>query len=125
VIVSFDLTGNRLRLVQDLNNNNALDAGELVQYRPLEEGARFIIPTWAGVNGTIPTTAVTGSGLTTVSSLTSVIFRRDGSASTDLEVYVTTRDAVKVEYRAVTLVSSTGRTEMYKWNGTTWLRMTQ
>ncbi len=125
VIASFDLTRNRLRLVQDLNNNNAIDAGELVQYRPLEEGARFIIPTWAGVNGTIPTTAVTGSGLTTVSSLTSVIFRRDGSASTDLEVYVTTRDAVKVEYRAVTLVSSTGRTEMYKWNGTTWLRMTQ
>jgi prepilin-type N-terminal cleavage/methylation domain-containing protein len=125
VIASFDLTGNRLRLVQDLNNNNAIDAGELVQYRPLEEGARFIIPTWAGVNGTIPTTAVTGSGLTTVSSLTSVIFRRDGSASTNLEVYVTTRDAVKVEYRAVTLVSSTGRTEMYKWNGTTWLRMTQ
>jgi hypothetical protein len=77
------------------------------------------------VNGPIPTAPVTGAGLQTLSGLQSVIFRRDGSASTDLEIYVTTRDAVKVEYRAVTVTASTGRTEMYKWNGTAWLRMTQ
>jgi prepilin-type N-terminal cleavage/methylation domain-containing protein len=125
VVASFDLAQNRVRLIQDLNNNNTLDAGEMVQYRPLAEGAKFTTPSWAGVNGTTPTTPVTGAGLVTISSLPSAIFRRDGSASTDLEIYVTTRDAVKVEYRAVMVTASTGRTEMYKWNGTTWLRMTQ
>jgi prepilin-type N-terminal cleavage/methylation domain-containing protein len=125
VIISFDLTGNRLRIVQDLNNNGVIDAGELVQSRPLAEGAKFITPSWAGVKGAIPSASVTGSSLSTVGSLSSVIFRRDGSASTDLEIYVTMRDAVKDEYRAVTLTASTGRTAMYKWNGRVWQAMTQ
>ena len=125
VIISFDLTGNRLRIVQDVNNNSVIDAGELVQFRPLAEGAKFITPTWAGVKGSTPSASVTGVGLSTVNGLTSVIFRRDGSASTDLEIYVTMRDAVRDEYRAVMLTASTGRTSMYKWNGKIWLAMTQ
>jgi prepilin-type N-terminal cleavage/methylation domain-containing protein len=125
VIVGFDLTDNRMRIVQDVNNNGVIDAGELVQYRRMAEGAKWVTPTWAGVNGTTPTASVTGSQLTTISGLTSVIFRRDGSASTDLEIYVTMRDAVKDEYRAITLTASTGRTSMYKWNGKVWLAMTQ
>jgi Tfp pilus assembly protein FimT len=124
VIISFDTIGHRLRIVQDVNNNGAIDAGELVQYRQLAEGAKYTTPTWAGVKGTTPSAPVTGT-MITVSSLPSVIFRRDGSASTDLEVYVTMRDAVKVEFRAVTLTASTGRTAMYKWNGKVWLQMTQ
>ncbi len=125
VIVSFDLTNNRLRVVQDYNNNDTLNTTDLVNYRHLEEGARFVTPTWNGPNGTTPTAPVVGAGLKTVSSLTSVIFRRDGSASTDAEVYVTTRDAVKEEFRCVTVTGSTGKTDLYKWNGSTWIRMTQ
>lgn len=124
VIISFDTTGHRIRIVQDVNNNGAIDAGELVQYRQLAEGAKYTTPSWAGPKGTIPSGSVTGT-MITVSSLPSVIFRRDGSASTDLEVYVTMRDAVKVEFRAVTLTASTGRTAMYKWNGQAWMQMTQ
>jgi len=125
VIISFDQSDNRMRIVQDVNNNGTIDAGELVQYRRLAEGAKYITPTWAGVKGATPSASITGSGLATISGLTSVIFRRDGSASTDLEIYVTMRDAVKDEYRAITLTASTGRTAMYKWNGRVWLAMTQ
>ncbi|MFI5310113.1 MAG: Tfp pilus assembly protein FimT/FimU [Gemmatimonadales bacterium] len=125
VIFSFDLTNNRLRIVQDYNNNDTLNAGDAVSYRALAEGAKFVTPTWAGVNGTTPSAAVSGSNLRTVSALPSTIFRRDGSASSDVEVYVTTRDAVRVEYRAITLIASTGKTNMFKWNGTVWMQMTQ
>ena len=125
VIVSFDLTNNRVRFVQDYNNNDTLNTSDLVQFRKLEEGAHFVTPTWNGVNGTTPTVPISGPSLQTVSGLTSVIFRRDGSASSDLEAYVATRDAVKTEYRAVTITASTGKTNMYKWNGVTWMQMTQ
>ena len=125
VIVSFDLTDNRLRFVQDYNNNDTLNTADLVQYRKLEEGAHFVTPTWNGVNGGTPSGSVTGSALRTVSGLPSVTFRRDGSASSEVEVYVSTRDAVRTEYRAVTVTASTGKTNMYKWNGTTWMQMTQ
>jgi prepilin-type N-terminal cleavage/methylation domain-containing protein len=125
VIVSFDLTNNRLRIVQDYNNNDTLNSNDLVQYRALEEGAKFVRPNWAGVNGTTPTAKVSGPALQTVSGLTSVVFRRDGSTSSDIEIYVTTRDAVKTEYRAITATASTGKTDLFKWNGSTWNRMTQ
>jgi prepilin-type N-terminal cleavage/methylation domain-containing protein len=125
VIVCFDSAGRRLLIVQDLNNNGAIDAGELTQYRRMSEGAQFVQPNWTGVNGTTPTGGVVGSTLSTVSSMPAVIFRRDGSASSNLEIYVTTRDAVRVEYRAITLTASTGRTSMSKWNGKVWQSMTQ
>ncbi len=63
--------------------------------------------------------------MTTVSSMISVVFRRDGSASSDVEAYVTTRDAVREEFRAVTVTASTGKTDLWKWNGQAWMRMTQ
>jgi prepilin-type N-terminal cleavage/methylation domain-containing protein len=125
VIVSFDLTNNRVRFVQDYNNNDTLNTGDLVQYRALAEGAHFVTPTWVGVNGTVPSGSVSGPALRMVSGLVGVTFRRDGSASSDLEVYVATRDAVRTEYRAVTVTASTGKTNMYKWNGVTWIQMTQ
>jgi prepilin-type N-terminal cleavage/methylation domain-containing protein len=125
VIVSFDFTYQRLRIVQDYNNNDTINVTDMVQYRKLPEGAKFATPNWAGINGTVPSASVTGSGLQTVSGMTSVIFQRDGSSSSDLEVYVTMRDAEPKDYRGVLLTRSTGRNDMYKWNGTTWLRMTQ
>jgi Tfp pilus assembly protein FimT len=125
VIVSFDLTYQRLRIVQDYNNNDTINVTDQIQYRKLDEGAKFTKPSWAGINGTVPTAAVSGSGMQTISGMPSVIFQRDGSASTDLEIYVTMRDAEKTDYRGVLLTRSTGRNDWYKWNGTTWLRMSQ
>lgn len=125
VIVSFDPTYNRLRIVQDYNNNDTLNTNDQVSYRGMEEGAKFVKPTWAGVGGTVPSASISGPALRTVSGLTSITFRRDGSASSDAEIYVTTRDVVKEEFRAITVTASTGKTDMFKWNGIKWLRVTQ
>lgn len=123
VIVSFDITNSRLRLVQDYNNNDTLNTGDLVKYRGLEEGAHFVTPTWVGVGGTTPTDAVIGNDLRTVSSMTSIIFRRDGSASSNAEIYITIRDNVPTEYRVISLIAATGTIEMYRWTGSAWVRM--
>ena len=125
VIVSFDLATNRLRLVQDYNNNDTLNATDRVEFRALPEGAKFATPNWVGVGGTTPSAPISGSAIRTVSSMPSIIFRRDGSSSSDAELYVTMRDRVKTEYRAVTIVASTGKTNMFKWNGSAWIAVTQ
>ncbi len=126
VIVSFDLTYNRLRIVQDYNNNGVIDpAIDVVQYRKLPEGAHFATPTWAGINGTTPGAAITGAGMQTVSGMNSVIFRRDGSASSDIEMYITNRDGVQTDYRGLLVTGSTGRSDWYTWNGQAWLRKSQ
>ena len=125
VIVSFDYPTNRLRIVQDYNNNDTLNTGDKVDYRHLEEGAHFAKPYWVGINGTTPSAAVTFSQASTVGGLPSLIFRRDGSASATLEMYVTMRDSVPTEYRGIVVTASTGKSDMYKWNGSIWLRMTQ
>ena len=125
VIFSFDTVNSRIRMVQDYNNNDTLNVGDKIDYRHLEEGAKFATPTWTGVNGTTPGAAVSGPALRTVSLLASTIFHRDGSASSDVEIYITMRDAVPTEYRAITLIGSTGKTNLFKWNGTAWMAMTQ
>ncbi|MEA3244612.1 MAG: prepilin-type N-terminal cleavage/methylation domain-containing protein [Gemmatimonadota bacterium] len=123
VIVSFDQATNQLRIVQDYNNNDTLNTTDLVKFRKLEEGGQFAKPTWAGVNGITPTDAVIGNALRTVSSMTSIIFRRDGSASTNAEIYVTIRSNVPTEYRAINLIAATGTIELYRWSGAAWIRM--
>ena len=126
VIVSFDSLYNRFRVVQDYNNNDTINTTDLVQYRKMAEGAMFAKPTWTGAvgeDGTAPTAAFSGTGLSTISGLPTVIFRRDGSASGDLTIFVTTRAGVATEYREIVVTASTGRAELYKYNGSAWLRM--
>jgi hypothetical protein len=114
--------------VQDYNNNDTINTTDLVQYRNMAEGAVFAKPAWTGatgVDGTAPAAAINGAGLKTVSGLTSLIFRRDGSASSDVTLFVTTRASVPTEYREIVVSASTGRSDMYKFNGSAWIRMTQ
>lgn len=128
VIVSFDAGYNRFRVVQDYNNNDTINTTDLVIYRQLAEGAVFDKPSWpnaVGADSTTPTAAFAGSGLVTISGLPTVIFRRDGSLSTNFYAFVTTNKGVATEYREVLCTQSTGRCDLYKYNGTTWIRMTQ
>lgn len=126
VIVSFDSLLNRFRVVQDYNNNDTINTTDLVQYRKMAEGAMFAKPNWTGavgVDSTAPTAAFSGTGLSTISGLPTVIFRRDGSASGNLTVFVTTRSGVATEYREIVVTQSTGRSDLYKYNGVKWIRM--
>ena len=128
VIVSFDPVINRFRLVQDYNNNDTINTADLVTYRNMAEGAVFAKPAWVGAvgaDGTTPAASINGAGLRTVSGLTTIIFRRDGSASTNLTLFVTMRVNVPTEYREVMCTASTGRCDLYKFNGSAWIRMTQ
>lgn len=127
VIVSFDATLNRFRVVQDWNNNDTINTTDQVEYRNMGDGAVFDKPSWSGAVGAdsvVPAAAFAGDGLITVSSLPTIIFRRDGSASTNFYLYVTTRPGVSTEYREIICAASTGRCDLYKYNGKGWVRMT-
>ncbi len=119
VVVSFDEVHMRVRTLEDNNNNNAYTAGERATWVTLEDSVHFAIPP-AGVNGGA-SASIIGTNIVTVDGMKSIIFRRDGAANTDLEIYVTSRRAQNADYRGVTVVQSTGRTDWFKYIGAHWL----
>jgi prepilin-type N-terminal cleavage/methylation domain-containing protein len=119
VIVSIDVDNNRIRILEEANNNGSINSGERVTWVTLESGAHFSTPPagiWGSVSG-----PVVGAGLGTVSGLPSVIFRRDGAASSDVEVYLNSARAGPNDFRGITVVQATGRTDWYKYIGSKWL----
>ena len=124
-IVSFDLTNSRIRVVEDYNNNDTLNTTDRVYWRAMPEGVRFVTPPVARVVGGSASAALQGSDLRTVSLYPSVTFRRDGSASSDAELYFSARATVATDFRVLTIAPSTGRTDLYRWTGTAWVRTTQ
>jgi len=118
VVVSIDEANGKVWIFEDNNNNNAFDAGERRTSVTLEDGTHFLMPP-AGVNGPV-TGAVVGTSLTTINGLPSIVFRRDGAGSTDLELYLTSRRAQQQDFRAITVVQATGRTDWYKYIGSQW-----
>ncbi len=120
VIVSFDTVQQRMRIVEDLNNNNAVDAGERVRWVPLDNGARFATPA-TGINGGVGS-AIVGPGVISVNSMPTVVFLRSGSSSSYVEVYLAASAREGSEWRAVQVTQSTGRTVWYRWLTSTWTK---
>jgi prepilin-type N-terminal cleavage/methylation domain-containing protein len=120
ISVGFDTTARRLRIHEDVNNDGIQDPGERVMWRPIEEGVAFAKPP-VGVNGTSATSLV-GSNLRAIGDLPTIIFRRDGSASTDLEVYLLGAVDHPTSFRAVTVIQSTGRADPYRYRGSAWAK---
>jgi len=118
VIVSFDVANRRMRVLEDVNDNGAADAGERVTYLPLEHGVHFKQPP-AGLSGPV-SDAVVGSNLKIIDGTPSVIFRRDGAASSDLEVYLASSKELASDWRAIQVVQSTGRTDWFRYVGGLW-----
>jgi prepilin-type N-terminal cleavage/methylation domain-containing protein len=118
VVVSFDVNNKRMRILEDGNNNDAVDAGEHVTYAPLEDGVHFKKPP-AGLSGPVAG-AVVGSNLKTIDGMPSVIFRRDGAASTDLEVSIASSKELANDWRAIQVVQSTGRTDWFRYLAGLW-----
>ncbi len=121
VVVAFDITNKQMRIVEDANNNCIYDSGERSTTRPLEDGAHFAIP--ANGYGSTPSSAVSGSNLCSMLGFPAVQFLRDGAASTSLDVYLTSSRGSAVDYRLVRVTMATGRTESFRYNGTTWTRL--
>jgi hypothetical protein len=115
VIVSFDVSGGKLRLVWDANNNHLVDSGERVTWTSLSSGNRFARPA-IGVRGAV-NAAIVGGNVKDMDGLPTVTFHRDGSLSSELEVYMSTV-STPVRWRAVTVIQATGRTDWYRKNTT-------
>lgn len=122
ILVSFDVAGNRLRYVEDVNNNGAVDVGEKVLWRPLENQTKFAPPAEV-IAGGYALAAVVGGRLRTVDGYPTVIARRGGSLSSDLQVFVTSLRGFRDDYRAVAVTQPTGRVETYTYAGATWAVM--
>ncbi len=119
VIVSFDVPNNRIRLVEDKNNTNTYDTGDRAMWMALEPGTTFT---------TSPTPVDGMSGVIyfvrpkLLDGYPSVIFRRNGAASSDGAVFFTSKATDPGSNRAVAITQSTGRADPYKYTGSTWVR---
>lgn len=118
VIVVFDLDGRRMRMIEDVNNNRVADSTERVITRPIEEGITFIVPP-IGVNGAV-STKIVGANLREIDGLPSITFHRNGSASSDLELYLSAMSAHGSDIRAVVVTQSTGRAQGMRYLGSGW-----
>jgi type II secretory pathway pseudopilin PulG len=117
VIVSVDTMQNGMRIAEDVNNNGAIEVSEWKFWRPLGAGNKFAIPP-KGIAGVTVASSVIGSQLKTVDGFPSIIFHRDGSTSSSGEIYVASTDKGRTDWRAITLVRATGKTELYRYAGT-------
>jgi Tfp pilus assembly protein FimT len=111
VMVSFDVTNRSIRILWDANNDHQVNHGERMKSIALGSGNQFATPT-RGLRGTV-SQPVVGSNVKSVDNLPTVTFHRDGSLSSDLEIYMSTI-STPTRWRAVTVVQSTGRTDWFR-----------
>jgi prepilin-type N-terminal cleavage/methylation domain-containing protein len=125
MLVAVDVADGRLYIVEDANNNLAADPGERVTTMPLEDGVTFSVSpsTWAGAPA--PSGPITGSNIGTITvnggSFPGFVFRSDGAASTDAQIYLTSRRALPGDFRGVNVTQATGRSDWYKNVGGVWV----
>lgn len=119
VMVSFDTAQARVRIVYDANNNHQYDAGEEMHWKTLEKGDRFVIPP-SGVQ-MAATASVVGSALATRDNFPTVYYHRDGAVSSELELYMSSYSSDNSDIRALHVRQATGRVQVYRYNGSTWI----
>jgi prepilin-type N-terminal cleavage/methylation domain-containing protein len=127
MVVSFDTTGERIRTFWDADNSGTITGTERVTWRGLDVGILFTDPAVNGVSGTSIHVPVSGAAIATLSGFPTITFHRDGSASTDAEIYIKVAAHGPPWYRAITLTQSTGRIDWYRLNAATskWIQANQ
>lgn len=115
VIVSFDIPGNRIRTVWDANDDHHIQDTERVLWTSLVSGNQFATPSVNGMNGGTIAAPVSGSTTRVMDNMPTVTFHRDGSLSSDLQIYMSTTGHPTL-WRAVTVVQATGRTDWFRLN---------
>jgi prepilin-type N-terminal cleavage/methylation domain-containing protein len=118
VIVSFDQATRRIRIGEDANNDGQVSPDERFRWKALEDSARFDAPPSSIMGG--GAMAVQGQNLKFVDGMPSVTFRRSGSASSDLEVYIGSKRGHADDFRGILVTQSTGRVEWFKHVGGQW-----
>lgn len=119
MVVSFDVAGGRVLLIDDQDNDGVKGPLEKQMVRPLEDGVRFLAPP-AAING--GTVAAVAGGKVLPNGYPSIIFHRDGATSSSVQVYITsTRTNVK-DFKGLTVTQSTGRVDYYSYSSGSWKR---
>jgi type II secretory pathway pseudopilin PulG len=121
LIVSVDTVKHRLILGYDRNNDGAVVVFERIRIQALPEGNLFARPaTPLSTPGMNDYGAIRAENIKMVSGYPSVIFRRDGSVSSPLELYSTSARKRNTDFRVTTVVQATGRTDFLRFTGTNW-----
>jgi prepilin-type N-terminal cleavage/methylation domain-containing protein len=122
VVVAFDQAQRRLRIHHDLDNDGAVDTGELVRWELLGQGVEF----GRGAAGTL---AQLGGGAVSFTrmqnGMRAVTFSRGGSASEEGGVYLAASGPSRPPAsasRAVVVDRATGRAVAWRYVGTAWER---
>ena len=120
MLVSFDVSGGRVRTVDDVNNDGIAESGERVSWKVLEDGIKFAAPPSPLPNG--GGGAVSGGNLISVDAMPTIIFRRDGAASSDLQTYLTSTRDKSEDFRALQVSRATGRVDWFRLRTAGWVR---
>ena len=127
MLIAVDVPNGEMWVIEDANNNLAVDPGEHIVGVPLQDGVIFAVPpggaTWPGAP--IPSNPLTGSTLITLTvngtSLPGFVFRCDGAASSDAQLYVTSKRQLVDDYRGINVTQATGRADWYKDQAGAWV----
>lgn len=120
VVVAFDTVNRRLRIHQDRNRNGAIDGGEPTRVVPYDVGVAF------GLGGAPALAGDAAISFTeTQDGLPVVRFIRNGSASEEGHIYLTSVRAAKagrpaIDARAVEVDRATGRITWYSYGPDHW-----
>lgn len=122
VILAVDVEGARLRIHLDRNNNRGMDATEPVQYEPLGEAVR--VGRGGAPKMTASEEAVTFTG--EQDGWPAIVFYRNGSASEEGVLYLTTARGADSEdhagdTRALRIDRATGRPSWFRYSPPKWL----
>lgn len=124
IILAVDSAQSRLRVHYDSDNDGTIDSGELTNVVELGEGVVF------GRGGT-PARAMSGSMVSLVGAqdgLPALTFRRNGSASEEAILYLTSERArvsggsFVEDTRAVEIERATGRVRCYSYSSGSWIQ---
>jgi prepilin-type N-terminal cleavage/methylation domain-containing protein len=118
--VAFDLANNRLRIHEDRDNDNVIDAGERVTFANLPDGLTF-------GRGSAAARPIGGAVVTFTRAqgvLPVLVFRRDGTASEDGGVYLSTLAGLSIDrttdVRAIEISRATGRATWFSYATGIW-----
>jgi prepilin-type N-terminal cleavage/methylation domain-containing protein len=127
MVVSFDTTGERIRTFWDNNNSGTPNTSERITWRGLDVGVLFTDPSVKGVSGATISKPVNGAAIATLNGYPTVTFHRDGSVSTDAEIYIKVAAHGPPWYRAIRLTQATGRVDWFRLNAQTskWIQANQ
>jgi prepilin-type N-terminal cleavage/methylation domain-containing protein len=130
VIVSYK-SASQLWVIEDNNDNLQYDAGDRRTVIGLQYHAQMFQPTSgltiSGCSATVAHPGMNGSSLTTTiggtaSSGPAFVFRGDGAASSDAEIYLTSKRGYPADARAVCVLQGTGHVDEYKYLAGVWTR---